>query len=205
MMASAGADRGLGVGRGPFLLHVALSAVAIAQPFYSVTGIDLNFFVAWRMSGLEFATWILLIYAVPPLVTYLLVSLGARLHRRLGLALSLVIFSAYIWLAVVNVTRQLTHQIPLLPDYEQIVIGGAFLALSVTLAWLLLSKPGLRGVVRLFAVMTVVFPALVLLRGYEFGVLQLSKPSAPSSNSRASRYVLSNDRQEGRPCSIDVK
>jgi len=156
MIANAEADRGLAVGRRSFLLHVALSAVAIAQPFYSVTGTDLNFFVAWRMSTLEFVAWILLIYAVPPLVTYLLVSLGARLHRRLGLGLALLIFSAYIWLAVLNVARQLTRQIPPLPDYEQIVIGGAFLALSVTLAWLLLSKPSLRGVVRLFAVMTLV-------------------------------------------------
>ena len=66
MTATAGADRGLTVERGSFLLHVALSAIALAQPFYSVAGIDLNFFVAWRMNGLEFAAWILLIYAAPP-------------------------------------------------------------------------------------------------------------------------------------------
>jgi len=188
MTATAGdADRGLTVERGCFLLHVALSAIALAQPFYSVAGMDLNFFVAWRMNGLEFAAWILLIYAAPPLVTYLLVSLGARLSRRLGIALAFVIFSAYIWLAMSNAIRQLTRHTPILPASEQIVVGATLLAISATLTWLLLTKPGLRGVVRLLAVMTVIFPAQVLLRGYEFGVIQLSKPPPPPKIAIASQ------------------
>ncbi|WP_441233633.1 sulfatase-like hydrolase/transferase [Bradyrhizobium sp. 930_D9_N1_4] len=187
MIARAGTNRGAATERGSFLLHLALSAIAIPQPFYSVTGTTLNFFVAWRMSGIEFAAWILLIYAVPPLLTYLLVTLGSRLHRYLGRALAFIVFATYIWLAVTNAVRQLARQAPFIPGSEQIIAGAVLLALSGTLAWLLLSKPGLRGVVRLLGVMTVVFPALMLLRGTEFGVIQLSRIPPPPKLDIASR------------------
>lgn len=187
MIATAHTGRGAAVERGSLLLHVALSAIAIAQPFYSVTGTNLNFFVAWRMSGIEFTAWILLIYTLPPLLTYLLVSLGWRLHRHLGVALAFVVFTTYIWLAVTNAARQLARQAPFIPGSEQIVAGAVLLALSVTLAWLLLSKPKLRGVIRLLGVMTVVFPALMLLRGTEFGVIQLSRIPPPPKLDIASR------------------
>lgn len=187
MIAIAGTNRGAATERGSFLLHVALSGIAIAQPLYSVTGTTLNFFVAWRMSGPEFAAWILFVYAVPPLLTYLLVSLGFRLHRYLGLALAFIVFATYIWLAVTNAVRQLARQAPFIPGSEQIIAGAVLLALSGTLAWLLLSKPGLRGAVRLLGVMTIVFPALMLLRGYEFGVIQLSRIPPPPKLDTASR------------------
>jgi len=187
MIATAGTGRGAATERGSLLLHVALSAIAIAQPFYSVTGTNLNFFVAWRMSGIEFTAWILLIYAAPPLLTYLLVSLGRRLHPYLGVAFAFIVFTAYIWLAITNAARQLARQAPFVPGSEQIVGGAVLLALSVALAFLLLSRPGLRGMVRLLGVMTVVFPALMLLRGTEFGVIQLSRIPPPPKLDIASR------------------
>lgn len=186
MIALPERDRGAAVQPTSFLLHLALAAIAIAQPFYSVTGTTLNFFVAWRTSGPEFAAWILLIYVVPPLLTYLVVWLGFRLHRRLGLALAFIVFSSYIWLAVTGLFRQLARQAPYIPISDGIV-GVALPTLAFGLAWLLLSKPGLRGAVRLLGMMTIAFPALMLFRGYELGVIQLSKVPPPPTIDMAGR------------------
>lgn len=186
MIALPARDRGAPVQPTSFLLHLALAAMAIAQPLYSVTGTNLNFFVAWRTSGPEFAAWILLIYLVPPVLTHLVAWLGFRLHRGLGLALAFIVFSSYIWLAVTGVFRQLARQAPYIPISSGIV-GIALPALALGLAWLLLSKPGLRGAVRLLGMLTIAFPALMLFRGYELGVIRLSKVPPPPTIEMAGR------------------
>ena len=89
-----------------FLMHLALSAIAIAQPFYSVTGYTLNFFVAWRMTSAEFILCILLIYITPPLVTWLLVWLGYRLHRYLGRGLLFLVLWFYLSLTCLTAMQQ---------------------------------------------------------------------------------------------------
>ena len=159
-----------------FLLHLALSAISIAQPFYSVTGKTLNFFVAWRMSGVEFMLCILLIYLVPPVITWLLVSTGYRLHRHLGRILLSLVFWLYISLACLAATQQLTRSIRVSHGYE-VTFGIVALSLTVAalLAAALLAKPKAQGFVKFFAVITIVFPAIVLLRAHEVGVIQFSE------------------------------
>jgi hypothetical protein len=160
----------------PFLLHLALSAISIAQPFYSVTGKDLNFFVAWRMSGVEFTCLILLIYLAPPVITYSLVSIGSRLNRSLGRALSFAVFWLYISLAFLIAAQQQAHDIlPTLNDAVMLSIGAVLLIVSAGLAWLLFAKAKVREFLQFFSALTLVFPALMLLRGYDVGVIQFSQ------------------------------
>ncbi|WP_065751964.1 sulfatase-like hydrolase/transferase [Bradyrhizobium paxllaeri] len=159
-----------------FLLHLALSAIAIAQPFYSVTGKTLNFFVAWRMSSVEFTFCILLIYIVPPVVTWLLVELGNRLHRNLGSALLFVVLCFYISLTLLMAARQLVHSLPFATRPEvPLWMFALLLILSAGLAALLFAKPKVQGFVRFFAVATVIFPVTVLLHARDLGVIQFSE------------------------------
>jgi Sulfatase len=159
-----------------FLLHLALSAVAIAQPFYSVTGRTLNFFVAWRMSSVEFTLCILLIYIVPALVTWLLVRLGNRLHRNLGSALLFLALCFYISLTLLMAARQLVHSLPFTARSEMpLWIYALLLIVSASLAALVFTKPKIQGFVRFFAVTTVIFPAAVLLHAHGMGVIRFSE------------------------------
>ena len=158
-----------------FLLHLALSAIAIAQPFYSVTGQTLNFFVAWRMTSAEFIFCILLIYIAPPLVTWLLVWLGYRLHRHLGRALLFLALWLYISLTGLMTARQLAHSLPFAASNGTMLAICALLAISACLAALLLARPKIQGFVRFFAVTTVIFPAAVMLHAYDMGVIRFSE------------------------------
>jgi len=159
-----------------FLLHLALSAIAIAQPFYSVTGHTLNFFVAWRMTSAEFILCILLIYITPPLVTWLFVWLGYRLHRHLGRGLLFLVLWFYLSLTCLMAARQLARSLTFAPGNEAtLAIGALLLMVSACLAALLLARPKIQGFVRFFAVMTVIFPAAVLLRAHGVGVIQFSE------------------------------
>lgn len=159
-----------------FLLHLALSAIAIAQPFYSVTGQTLSFFVAWRMTSAEFIFCILLVYIAPPLVTWLLVRLGYRLHRYLGGALLFLAFWLYISLTSLMAARQFGRSLPFAPGNEATLgICALLLIVSACLAAWLLARPKIQGFVRFFAVTTIVFPAAVLLHARDLGVIQFSE------------------------------
>ena len=139
-----------------FLLHLALSAIAIAQPFYSVTGQTLNFFVAWRMTSAEFIFCILLIYIAPPLVTWLLVRLGYRLHRHLGRGMLFLVLWLYISLTCLTAARQLARSLAFAPGNEAMLgICALLLIVSACLAALLFARPKIQGFVRFFAVTTV--------------------------------------------------
>ncbi|MBR0754876.1 sulfatase-like hydrolase/transferase [Bradyrhizobium jicamae] len=163
-------------GRDSFLLHLALSAIAIAQPFFSVTGRDLNFFVAWRMSGLEYSACVLLIYLGPPVITWLLVRVGYRLHRTIGRVLAFLAFGSYIAAACVVGALQIANGFRVVPgNGVALGIGAALLVVSVSLATLLLANRTARGCVRMFAVLTLIFPVTMLTSGYTFGVIEFTK------------------------------
>jgi hypothetical protein len=159
-----------------FLLHLALSAISVAQPLYSVTGTTLNFFVAWRMTSAEFILCILLVYIAPPLVTWLLVRLGYLLHRHLGRGLLFLALWFYLSLTCLMAARQLARSLTFAPG-NQATLGICVLLLIVSacLAALLLARPKIRGFVRFFAVTTVVFPAAIMLHAHDLGVIRLSE------------------------------
>lgn len=171
-----------------FLMHLALSAIAIAQPFYSVTGYTLNFFVAWRMTSAEFILCILLIYITPPLVTWLLVWLGYRLHRYLGRGLLFLVLWFYLSLTCLMAARQLARSLTFAPGNEATLgIGALLLVISACLAALLLARPKVQDFVRFFAVTTVVLPAAVLLRAHDVGVIQFSEVPPAEKIAKADR------------------
>ena len=159
-----------------FLLHLALSAISVAQPFYSVTGATLNFFVAWRMTSAEFILCILLIYLAPPLATWLLVWLGDRLHRHLGRGLLFLALWFYLSLTCMMVARQFAHSLPFAAgNGATLGICALLLVISAFLTALLLARPKVQDFVRFFAVTTVVLPAAVLLHAHDVGVIQFSE------------------------------
>ena len=159
-----------------FLLHLALSAISVAQPFYSVTGTTLNFFVAWRMTSAEFILCILLVYLAPPLVTWLLVRLGYLLHRHLGRGLLFLALWFYLSLTCLMAARQLARSLTFAPGNQATLgICALLLIVSACLAALLLARPKIRGFVRFFAVTTVVFPAAIMLHAHDLGVIRLSE------------------------------
>jgi hypothetical protein len=159
-----------------FLLHLALSAISVAQPFYSVTGTTLNFFVAWRMTSAEFIFCILLIYIAPPLLTWLLVGLGYRLHRHLGRGLLFLVLWFYLSLTCLVAARQLARSLTFAPDNAAtLAICALLLIVSGGLAALLLARPKIQGFVRFFAVTTAVLPAAIMLRAYDMGVIRFSE------------------------------
>lgn len=163
-------------GQNPFLLHLALSAIAVAQPFYSVTGHALNFFVAWRMTSAEFILCILLIYIAPPLVTWLFVGLGYRLHRHLGRGLLFLVLWFYLSLTCLMAARQFARSLTFAPGNEATLgIGALLLIISAYLAALLFARPKIQGFVRFFAVTTVVLPATVLLHARDMGVIRFAE------------------------------
>ena len=159
-----------------FLLHLALSAISVAQPFYSVTGTTLNFFVAWRMSSAEFIFCILLVYLAPPLLTWLLVRLGYLLHRHLGRWLLFLALWFYLSLTCLMAARQFARSLTFAPgNAATLAICALLLIVSASLAALLLSRPKVQGFVRFFAMTTVVLPAAIMLRAHDLGVIQFSE------------------------------
>jgi hypothetical protein len=159
-----------------FLLHLALSAISVAQPFYSVTGTTLNFFVAWRMTSAEFILCILLIYLAPPLVTWLLVALGDRLHRHLGRGLLFLALWFYLSLTCLMAARHFARSLAFAPGNEATLgICALLLIVSACLAALLFARPKIQGFVRFFAVTTVVFPAAIMLHAHNVGVIRYSE------------------------------
>lgn len=140
---------------GAFAELLALSAFAIAQPLFDVTGSSPDFFLFRQAGTFEIVAWALLVVLAPPLLLWAVEAVVALRSERAARGLHAAFVGALLALVAIEALKSLTG-----------LRGAALAAVSAVLgaggAWLVVRRSQVREWLRFAAPAPLIFLALFL-------------------------------------------